>query len=167
MNSLGILPQSRSEQLVIQKTADETLVYDLDRHKAHCLNQAASAVWSRCDGNTTIGQMAQILHRDLDIPADETVVLLALSQLEKAKLLDGPVQKSFKGSIPARREVIKRLGLIGGAALLLPVITSIVAPTAVSAATCIKAGLACTAGAECCSGVCAETSPGSGVFKCL
>lgn len=154
MNSLGTLPQSRTEQLVIQEMADETLVYDLDRHKAHCLNRAAAAVWSRCDGSTTVSEMAEILRRDLDIPADEDVVWLALSQLGKAKLLDGPVQKPFTGSIPARREVIKRMGLIGAAAMLLPVITSIVAPTAVSAATCLKAGAACTTSAECCSGVC-------------
>ena len=154
MNSFETLPQSRSEQLVIQKTAEETLVYDLERHKAHCLNRAASEVWSRCDGKTTVSEMAEILRQDLNIPADEDVVWLALAQLGKAKLLDGPVQKPFVGSIPARREVIKRMGLIGAAAMLLPVITSIVAPTAVSAATCLAKGVACTTGAQCCSGVC-------------
>lgn len=159
MNSMATMPQSRTEQLVIQEMTDETLVYDLDRHKAHCLNRAASAVWSRCDGKTTISQMAKILHRDLSIPADETVVMLALSQLEKAKLLDGPVQRSFTGTTPARREVIKRMGLIGGAALLLPVITSIVAPTAVSAATCLASKATCTTSAECCSGVCLSKAP--------
>lgn len=160
MNSLGTLPQCRTEQLVIQKTADETLVYDLDRHKAHCLNRAATAVWSRCDGTTTVAEMAEILERDLNIPADEQVVLLAISQLGKAKLLDGPALKLFTGAIPARREVIKRMGLIGAAAMLLPVITSIVAPTAVSAATCLAQGKNCTASAECCSGVC-------DLMKCL
>lgn len=155
------MPQSRNEQLVIQEMADETLVYDLDRHKAHCLNKAASVVWSHCDGTTTVSEMADILHRDLNIPADEEVVWLAISQLGKAKLLDGPAQKPFTGTIPARREVMKRMGLIGAAAMLLPVITSIVAPTAVSAATCLKTGVACTSGAECCSGVC---PPGN---KCL
>lgn len=162
MSNMVMMPQSRSEQLVVQRMDDETLVYDLDRHKAHCLNRAASAVWSRCDGTTTIAEMAEILNRDLSIPADEGVVLLALSQLEKAKLLDGPVQKPFQGTIPARREVIKRMGLIGGAAMLLPVITSIVAPTAVSAATCLPAGSSCTTSAECCSGVCLSKTK-----KCL
>lgn len=154
MNRTVSMPQSRTEQLVIQEMADETLVYDLERHKAHCLNRAASAVWSHCDGTTTVAEMAEILERDLDIPADEEVVWLAISQLGKAKLLDGPAQKPFTGVIPARREVIKRMGLIGAAAMLLPVITSIVAPTAVSAATCLAKGAACTTSAECCSGVC-------------
>jgi hypothetical protein len=156
MNSLGTLPQSRTDQLVIQQTADETLVYDLERHKAHCLNRAASAVWSRCDGTTTVSEMAEILERDLGIPADEDVVRLALSQLQKARLLDGPFQMPFVGSIPARRVVIKRMGLVGAAALLLPVITSIVAPTAVAAATCLGPGVGpCSpSGVECCSGSC-------------
>ena len=156
MNSMGTLPQSRTDQLVIQQAADETLVYDLDSHKAHCLNRAASAVWSRCDGTTTVSEMAEILERDLGIPADDDVVRLALSQLQKAKLLDGPFQMPFVGAAPARRVVIKRMGLLGAAALLLPVITSIVAPTAVSAATCIPNGQPCTApsGVECCSGNC-------------
>lgn len=161
MNRPDTMPQSRNEQLVIQEMADETLVYDLERHKAHCLNRAASVVWSHCDGSTTISEMAEILHRDLNIPADEEVVFLAISQLGKAKLLDGPAQKPFTGPVPARREVMKRMGLIGAAAMLLPVITSIVAPTAVSAATCVAKGGACTTGSECCSGVC---PPGN---KCL
>lgn len=154
MNRTVTMPQSRSEQLVIQEMADETLVYDLDRHKAHCLNKTASVVWSHCDGTTTVSEMAEILHRDLNLPVDEEVVWLAISQLGKAKLLDGPAQKPFTGAVPARREVMKRMGLIGAAAMLLPVITSIVAPAAVSAASCKAKGKGCTTGAECCSGVC-------------
>ena len=154
----SIMPTSRVTQIVVQKMADETLVYDLDRHKAHCLNKAASVVWSHCDGTTTVSKMAEILHRDLNIPADEEVVWLAISQLGKAKLLDGPAQKPSTGANPARREVMKRLGLIGGAALLLPVITSIVAPTAVAAATCLAKDAPCTTAIECCSGVCLSAS---------
>lgn len=162
MSTVDTMPGSRSRQLVIQKIDDETLVYDLDRHKAHCLNRAASLVWSHCDGATTISEMARILQSELKIPADEEVVWLALAQLRKAKLLDGPVRQPFGVAIPARREVIRRMGLIGATLVLLPAITSIIAPTAVSAATCLAKGGACKTAADCCSGVCLSKSG-----KCL
>jgi len=47
------LPQARSEDLVIQDIGDEVLVYDLTRHKAHCLNRTAALVWRKCDGTRT------------------------------------------------------------------------------------------------------------------
>src|SRR5207248_2525045 len=35
-------PSARQDRLVVQELSDEVLVYDLDRHRAHCLNRAAS-----------------------------------------------------------------------------------------------------------------------------
>lgn len=43
-------PKARFENLVIQMIADETLVYDLANHRAHCLNETAAFVWGRCTG---------------------------------------------------------------------------------------------------------------------
>src|SRR5207302_9341317 len=37
-------PTAREEALVVEDLADETLVYDLDRDKAHSLNATAAAV---------------------------------------------------------------------------------------------------------------------------
>jgi len=154
INDTVSMPESRTEQLVIQQMAEETLVYDLDRHKAHCLNRTSAIVWSHCDGTSTVSDVAELLHRDIGIPVSDDVVLLAISQLGKAKLLSNPAKLPFNGMIPARREVMKRVGLIGAAAMLLPVISSIVAPTAVSAATCLKSGAKCNIGVECCSSIC-------------
>jgi hypothetical protein len=39
------LPRVRKKNLIIDELADEVLVYDLDRHKAHCLNRTAALVW--------------------------------------------------------------------------------------------------------------------------
>ena len=47
MNSQAILPAAREEGLIIQEMADEVLVYDRERYKAHCLNQTAALVWRR------------------------------------------------------------------------------------------------------------------------
>jgi len=38
-------PRKRRDGLVVQELPEETLVYDLERHKAHCLEAASAAVW--------------------------------------------------------------------------------------------------------------------------
>ena len=42
-----IYPRARTHGLVIQKTGEETLIYDLDADKAVCLNSIAKAVWEK------------------------------------------------------------------------------------------------------------------------
>ena len=54
-------PRARNEGLLVQEMPDELLVYDLVRHKAHCLNQTAAMIWTRCDGKTSVKQMAAFL----------------------------------------------------------------------------------------------------------
>ena len=55
------LPEARREDIVVQELPDETLVYDLKRHKALCLNRAAGLVWKHCDGRTSVAEMAVLL----------------------------------------------------------------------------------------------------------
>ena len=59
------IPQARDEGLVIQELPDEVLVYDLDRHRSHCLNHTASAVWRLCDGQKSVSEIAQKLRAEL------------------------------------------------------------------------------------------------------
>ncbi|PYS79821.1 MAG: hypothetical protein DMF70_12375, partial [Acidobacteria bacterium] len=54
-------PLARKEGLVIQELPDEVLVYDLDRDRAHCLNETAAFVWQRCDGRTSTVEIARSL----------------------------------------------------------------------------------------------------------
>src|SRR2546422_8935483 len=51
-------PRQRRDGLVVQELPEETLVYDLERHKAHCLEAVAAAVWEACDGHRTVEQIA-------------------------------------------------------------------------------------------------------------
>ena len=46
----NVKPLARKEGLVIQELPVEVLVYDLDRDKAHCLNETAAMVWRKCNG---------------------------------------------------------------------------------------------------------------------
>src|SRR5436309_937047 len=82
------LPSARSGQLVVRELPDETLVYDLERHQAHCLNSTSAFVWKYCDGKTTVVEMTRLLSRELAAPVDDDVVWLALGQLRRLHLLE-------------------------------------------------------------------------------
>ena len=146
------LPRARGEGLLVQELADELLVYDRTRHKAHCLNKTAALVWNRCDGRTSVSEVARLLAIETNSEVDTAVVSLACEQLAKAHLLHGESRKWAAQSGISRREVMRRIGT--AAAIALPVVSSIAAPDAVQAATCRGSGQACTTGPQCCSFVC-------------
>ena len=148
-----LIPEARREGLVVQEMSEEVLVYDRERNKAHCLNRTAALVWSHCDGNKSVAEMAHAIAEETDAPVDEDLIWLGVEQLSKTHLLrERAVMPEHKTGL-SRREVMRRIGLT--AAVALPVVTSIVAPTAAQAANCFASGQACTTSAQCCSGICA------------
>ena len=146
------IPRARTEGLVIRELDGEVLVYDLERHKAHCLNQEAAFIWQRCDGETDVVTMTLLVAQTLSLPCDESIVRLALDQLSRAHLLSVRLPREVRRTRLSRRQVLRKIGTV--AAVALPLVTSIVAPTAVEAATCLGTGAGCTSGAQCCSGTC-------------
>ena len=159
----NLLPKAREEKLIVKELPDEVLIYDLDRDKAHCLNQTAALVWKNCDGNRSISEINATLSEQLGAPVDERVVWLALDQLEKFNLLkEVPITPEvFRGV--SRRQLIRTLGV---AAVALPVIITMSAPTANAQASCIPpgGGAPCqpgSGGTNCCSGVgnCTSSPP--------
>src|SRR2546427_7946707 len=81
-------PIARRQGLVIQELPDEVLVYDLERDRAHCLNETAAFVWHRCDGRNSIAQIARTLANQLNCEVDEKIIWLALDQLGGSHLLE-------------------------------------------------------------------------------
>jgi len=146
-------PQAREDGLVVQELEDETLVYDLGSHKAHCLNRAAAAVWRLCDGTRDEAALARLLGKGLADPVEGDVVRLALRDLARARLLREPLSAPLRVS---RRRLIQRLGQ----AAALPLVISIVSPTAAQAATCGApvSPSACNAGAPGAVGCCCDNS---------
>ena len=61
-------PQVRKDGLVVKELPEEMLVYDLERHRAHCLNQTAALVWKHCDGQTSAKEIATLLKKELKAP---------------------------------------------------------------------------------------------------
>ncbi len=148
-----LCPTARTEGLVIQDLHGETLVYDEQTHKAFCLNETASLIWSACDGRTDVAGLKRKLERLNDAPIATEVVWLGLDQLTKQGLLREAVARPA-GMLPAmsRRAAIRALGLT--AAIAIPTVTAIVAPTAVQAATGGARDTPCSDNSQCASGMC-------------
>ena len=62
----GLMPRARQDELVVEELPDETLVYDLKRHEAHCLNRTSALAWRRCDGRTTVAEVAVLLGEGIE-----------------------------------------------------------------------------------------------------
>jgi coenzyme PQQ synthesis protein D (PqqD) len=124
-----MLPEARQENLLIEEVGEELVVYDQDSHRAHRLNRTAGWVWQHCDGRTSLAQLSALVATEFGLPTDEEVVWLALQQLEKIRFLQRPLRHTTKGVKVSRRELVRRLGLASALALLLPMVTSITAPT--------------------------------------
>jgi len=145
-------PLARKQGLVVKEVSGEVLVYDLDRDKAHCLNETAALVWKYCDGHTSVARIAKSLEKDLHAPVDQKVVWYALLQLGKDHLLEERLVAPAIMAGMNRRDMIRALSL--AAVVAVPLVTSIVAPTPAQAATCLPSGSPCTSSAQCCSGLC-------------
>ncbi len=145
------LPKARREQLIIKELPDEVLVYDLERDKAHCLNNTAALVWQSCDGKRTVTELREQMEENTGTPVPEEMIWLALDQLETFRLLDEAPEKAFQLTGMSRRNLVKRIGF---AALAVPVIISISAPPAQAQASGRPPGACCTTSAQCTSNNC-------------
>jgi hypothetical protein len=129
----ALRPLARRDNLVVRELPNELLIYDLDNDQAHCLNQSAALVWKNCDGEAGIADLARKLETELQAPVSEDFVWLALGQLQEFRLLEKEVTGAAGAPALSRRQLMKKLGL--AAAIALPLVTSIVAPTATQAQT--------------------------------
>ena len=150
---------AREEGLVIQELTDEVLVYDLKRQKAHYLNKTAALIWNHCDGQKTVAEIATHLQQQTGMAVNEDVVWYGLDKLSQANLLEKRVSSPVTSV--TRRSLMRQLGQ--GALIAIPVIGSLVAPTATYAASVISArGTSpgnCTNIPKNCTGFCCATGP--------
>jgi hypothetical protein len=145
-------PRAKSGKLVVRALADETLVYDVEGHRAHCLNRTAALVWELCDGRHTVSLIAEQVGERLSARVPEEVVRLALEQLDDRGLLAScDFRPEPAPNLVSRRAMVRRLGL--AAAVVLPLVTSIISPTPVMAQSpCNETS--CPPGTTCQAGVC-------------
>jgi hypothetical protein len=119
------LPKSRTDNIVVQNLPAEVLIYDLTTNQAFCLNKTSMLVFNACNGETTVSDLKSAAGLSGEM------IYLALDELQRANLIekDDDYSSPFEGM--TRREVIRKVGL--SSLIALPVISSLVAPTAAQA----------------------------------
>jgi hypothetical protein len=122
-------PKARHDDLLVEEIADELVVYDERRKLAHSLNRTASLVWRHCDGRRSIADLAALLRTELNPIADEDLVLVAIDRLEGIDLLEESSGRTADQARTSRRQVVRKVGRVGVLTLLVPVVTTLVAPT--------------------------------------
>lgn len=154
MNSF--FPLARKHQVVAQAVDDELIVYDTTQAQANLLNRTAAVVYTLCDGKTDVSALAQKASAQLGAPVDQALVWFTLEQLSKKNLLQERAALPPPFVRLTRRDFL-RAGM-AGAAVAVPVIITVAAPSISQAASCIQSGQACDFNADCCSGLCVTGS---------
>jgi hypothetical protein len=139
-------PKTRQSNLVVQDADSELLIYDLKINQAFCLNPTSRLVWQFCDGNNSIADIAELMSRKLKTAISEEFVWLALDGLKKSNLLEKSDEFAINFGGLNRREVIRKVGFTLLA--VLPVVTTIVAPTSVMAQSTCPPGVPGAPGAD-------------------
>lgn len=127
------IPTARVNGLVIQEVPNEVLVYDVERNKAHCLNETASMIWKSCDGKNSVSDIAKLVGSQTGQTVSDDLVWLAIDQFNESNLLEMKLESKFAGQ--SRRDAIRKIGM--AAMIGLPVVASLVAPrNAMAAVSC-------------------------------
>lgn len=137
----SIKPLARTNDLIIQTIADETMVYDTITDRAYVLSPSAAAVWKACNGERTVQEIAHFLSRET--PTNDQVVWYALAQLNPLLKETVRTPKEFAGL--SRRQFLARTGLVAGA-VAIPVVVSLVAPQAAHAQSATTSCCSCVVG---------------------
>lgn len=124
-------PIALKNNVLVQESGKELLLYDTQRDKAFCLNETSRMIWDLCNGENTVEDIRHQISNQLKTQIPEEFVRLALYNLKQEKLLINfqEIRISFNGL--NRREIIRKIGLTTVAAL--PLISTIFIPAAVSA----------------------------------
>jgi len=152
-------PLARAEDILVQESGNELLIYDLKMNKAFWLNETSALVWQLCNGRNTVSEMSDEISENLRTLVGEDLVWLALDQFSKDGLLndDEIVVRHFAGV--SRREIIRKFGI--GSVIALPIVSSIIAPKAISAqsGSCFPSGTCIMAGQNLCPPGCRGAIP--------
>jgi hypothetical protein len=140
-------PKSKIENIVVQDFENEVLIYDLAINRVFCLNETATMIYRLCDGKKSIGDIAELLSRQMKEPITEDFVWLALDGFKRDNLLanSSEIFLNFNGF--SRREMIRRAGLATMAAL--PLVIGVIAPTAAQAQSDLCFNVDCNDGNVC------------------
>jgi hypothetical protein len=132
------LPRARDNGLIVEQMGGELLIYDEDRHRAYRLNAASALIWAHCDGTHSVEALTALIRRELDIAGADQVAVLALRQLQRARLLANTPDVSEPVTSLTRRELARSLALSGALAFLLPAIESVACGGPGAIGSCVR-----------------------------
>ncbi len=135
------LPSCRESDIVVQELENETLVYDLLKNKAYCLNKTSAVIWQACNGKRNIDGIAKVSSNKLNSKITSEMVWLALEQFRKDNLLEKKINITDNFDGMSRREVIRKVGM--SSLIALPIVSTIVAPMAVQAQSACAGACQC------------------------
>lgn len=135
----------------------QVLIYDARDDRVHLLDTTTGKVFELLEkgGRTREGIVGELATRMNALESD-SLLQLSLEELRKADLLDDGAAPVAPLSEINRRELLRKVGMAGAAALLIPAIATLTAGTAYAQGTCLPRGHDCSSlgGPPCCVGVC-------------
>lgn len=126
--SMNLHPKADTKNIVQQSVNGELLLYNLTSDKAYCLNQTSADIYNLCDGTNEIDSIAG----KTKLPKE--IIQLAISDLSKQNLLTERLELQT-----SRRSLLRNAALT---AVALPMISTLIAPTAAHAASFACTGTA-------------------------
>ena len=133
---------------------EQVLVYDARDDKVHLLDPTTACVLELLEeGKWSASRIMEEVARRVNVAPSDALLALSLEELRKADLLDDSIAPLAAVTDVRRREMLRKVGLAGAAALLIPAITTLTA-TSAYAASCFLVTHVCTTGGQCCSGAC-------------
>lgn len=127
-------PRAPRERFLVSHVDDEIVLFDPATERYHHLNPAAALVWERCDGERDEEALGDALAASMDAESPRRIVEEALRQLRSAGLLE-PVEDAGSAENPVgapgmdRRRALRRMAAVGAAAVALPLVTTLAAPS--------------------------------------
>ena len=147
---MNTLPRVRPG-LLRHELDGQVLIYDAREDRVHLLDTTTGHVFELLqeEGKTRESIVSELASRMNSIETD-SLLQLSLDELRKADLLEN-------AAIPAmsditRRDLLRKVGLAGAAAVLIPAIATLTATSAYAQASCLANGAVCRAagGISCC-----------------
>jgi len=121
-------PRAQRSGFLVKPVGDQVVVFDQSRQSLHVLSQTAALVWRHCDGRHTVAELIDLVGGELGVPVDESVITLALAQLDEARLLADRLTPAAGDGGVSRRDLLHMAGALA-AGIMLPTITSCGVPT--------------------------------------
>lgn len=149
-------PVARTDAMIVEELDGDLIIYDTASNKAHALNPLAARIWKLCDGRHSVSELADMFAAE----TPDGAVVNCLAQLERLHLLNDGSLGGFESAVLSRRQLLRKVAIgTAAAAVMVPMVTSILAPNAMATASCQALNADCTGGKPCCAPlVCSATT---------